>query len=108
MWQALRVPPPGKKRGVVLTGTGAALVLGAGVVFAMVAAPGSHASLVSQEGPAAAAKPLQPAASMQLVWMTPAAGAKHVNGTSRVRIQFDTPPAAGSPMPSLSPSIPGS
>ena len=91
MWQALRVPRPVKKRGVVLTGTGAALVLGAGLVFATVAAPGSHASLVSQEGPAAAAKPLQPAASMQVVSMTPAAGSKHVNGTSPVRVQFDTP-----------------
>src|SRR5690348_12687506 len=99
MWQALRVPRPAKKRGVVLTGTGAALVLGAGVVFATVAAPGSHASLVSHEGPAAAARPLQPAASMQVVSMTPAAGSKHVNGTSPVRIQFDTPPAVGSPMP---------
>ena len=108
MWQALRVPRPVKKRGVVLTGTGAALALGAGVVFATVAAPGSHASLVSQQSPAAATKPLQPAASMQVVSMTPAAGSKHVNGTSPVRIQFDTPPAAGSPMPTLSPSIPGS
>ena len=62
MWQALRVPRPVKKRGVVLTGTGAALVLGAGVVFATVAAPGSHASLVSQQSPVAATKPLQPAA----------------------------------------------
>jgi peptidoglycan hydrolase-like protein with peptidoglycan-binding domain len=108
MWQALRVPRPVKKRGVVLTGTGAAVVLGAGVVFATVAVPGSHASLVSQEGPASAAKQLQPAASMQLVSMTPAAGAKHVNGTSPIRIQFDTPLAPGSPMPALSPSIPGS
>jgi len=108
MWQALRVPRPVKKLGVVLTGTGAALALGAGVVFATVAAPGSHASLVSQQSPAAATKPLQPAASMQVVSMTPAAGAKHVNGTSPVRVQFDTPPAVGSPMPTLSPSIPGS
>jgi hypothetical protein len=63
---------------------------------------------VSQEGPANATKPLAPAASLQLVSMTPAAGAKHVNGTSPIRIQFDTPLAPGSPMPTLSPSIPGS
>ena len=108
MWQALRVPRPVKKRGVALTGTGAAIVLGAGLLFATVAAPGSHASLVSQEGPAGTAKQLQRAASMQMVSMTPAAGAKHVNGTSPIRVQFDTPLAPGSPMPTLSPSIPGS
>ena len=49
MWQALRVPRPVKKRGLVVTGTSAALVLGAGVVFATVASPGSHASLVSRK-----------------------------------------------------------
>jgi hypothetical protein len=108
MWQALRVPRPVKRRGLVVTGTSAALVLGAGVVFATVASPGSHATLVSQEGPANATKPLASAASLQLVSMTPAAGAKHVNGTSPIRIQFDTPLAPGSPMPTLSPSIPGS
>jgi len=108
MWQVLRVPRPVKGRGLVVTGTSAALVLGAGVVFATVAAPGSHASLVSQEGPANATRPLEPAASLQLVSMTPAAGAKHVNGTRPIRIQFDTPLAPGSPMPALSPSIPGS
>jgi Big-like domain-containing protein/L,D-transpeptidase-like protein len=108
MWRALRVPRPAKKRGVVLTGTGAAIVLGAGVVFATVAAPGSHASLVSQEGPANATRPLESAASLQLVSMSPAAGATHVNGTSPIRVQFDTPLAPGTPMPTLSPSIAGS
>jgi len=108
MWQALRVPRPVRKRGLAVTGTGAALVLGAGVVFATVAAPGSHAALVSQEGPATATRPLEPAASMQMVSMTPAAGARHVNGTSPITVRFDTPLAPGSPMPTLSPSIPGS
>jgi peptidoglycan hydrolase-like protein with peptidoglycan-binding domain len=99
---------PTRKRGLVLTGTSAALVLAVGVVFATVAAPGSHASLVASEGPAHATKPLAPAASMQLVSMTPAAGAKNVNGTSPIRVQFSTPLAPDSPMPTLSPSIPGS
>jgi peptidoglycan hydrolase-like protein with peptidoglycan-binding domain len=108
MWQALRVPRPARKRGLVLTGTSAALVLGAGVIFATVASPGSHASLVSSDGPANATKPLQPAASLQMVSMTPAAGAKHANGASPIRVQFDSPLAPGSPMPTLTPSIPGS
>ena len=107
MWQALRVPRPVKKRGLVLTGTSAALVLGAGVIFATVASPGSHASLVASESPANVTKPLEPAASLQMVSMTPAAGAKHVNGASPIRVQFDSPLAPGSPMPTLIPSIPG-
>ena len=71
------------------------------------ASPGSHASLVSSEGPANATKPLQPAATLQMVSMTPAAGAKGVNGTSPIRVQFSAPLAPNSPMPTLSPSIAG-
>jgi peptidoglycan hydrolase-like protein with peptidoglycan-binding domain len=71
------------------------------------ASPGSHASLVSSAGPANAAKPLQPAAALQMVSMTPAPGAKGVNGTSSIRVQFSMPLAPDSPMPTLSPSIAG-
>jgi len=69
--------------------------------------PGSHASLVSSEGPANATKPLLPAAALQLVSMTPAAGAKGVNGTSPIRVRFSAPLAPNSPMPTVSPSITG-
>jgi hypothetical protein len=71
------------------------------------ASPGSHASLVSSDGPANATKPLQPAAALQMVSITPAAGAKGVNGTSPIRVQFSAPLAPNSPMPTLSPSIAG-
>jgi hypothetical protein len=71
------------------------------------ASPGSHASLVSSDGPANATKPLQPAAALQMVSITPAAGAKGVNGTSPIRVQFSAPLAPSSPMPTLSPSIAG-
>ena len=53
------------------------------------------------------AKPLQPATALQLVSVTPAAGAKGVNGTSSVRVRFSQPLAPNSPMPTLSPSIAG-
>jgi peptidoglycan hydrolase-like protein with peptidoglycan-binding domain len=96
-----------KKRGVALTATSAALVLGAGVLIVAFGSPGSHASLVSSTAPETAYKPLQPAAPLQLVSMTPAAGAKSVNGTSAIRVLFSAPLAANSPMPTLSPSIPG-
>ena len=105
-WQSFSVTRP-KRRGAALTASGAALVIGSGVMIVAFASPGSHASLVSSAGPANAAKPLQPAAALQMVSMTPAAGAKGVNGTSRIRVQFSAPLAPNSPMPTLSPSIPG-
>ena len=39
--------------------------------------------------------------------MTPAAGARGINGASPIRVQFSAPLAASSPMPTLSPSTPG-
>ena len=96
-----------KRRGAALTASGAALVLGAGVMIVAFASPGSHASLVSSEGPANATKPLQPATALQMISVTPAAGAKGVNGTRAVRVQFSQPLAPNSPMPALSPSIAG-
>jgi hypothetical protein len=105
-WKSFGVTRP-KGRGAALTASGAALVIGAGAVIVAFGSPGSHASLVSSEGPSNATKPLQPAAALQLVSMTPAAGAKGVNGTSPIRVQFSAPLAPNSPMPALSPSIPG-
>jgi len=105
-WQSFSVPRP-KRRGAALTASGAALVLGSGVMIVAFASPGSHASLVSSDGPVNATKPLLPAAPLQMVSMTPAAGAKGVNGTGPIRVQFSAPLAPDSPMPTLSPSIAG-
>ena len=104
--QSFSVTRP-KRRGAALTASGAALVIGSGVMIVAFASPGSHASLVSSDGPANATKPLQPAAALQMVSITPAAGAKGVNGTSPIRVQFSAPLAPNSPMPTLSPSIAG-
>ena len=106
VWKSIGVTRP-KRRGAALTAGGAALVLASGVMFVAFASPGSHASLVSSEGPENATKPLLPAAAMQMVSMTPAAGAKGVKGTSSIRVQFSLPLAPNSPMPTLSPSIAG-
>jgi len=110
IWQRTKasgVPRPTKKRGVALTASSAVLVLGAGVTIVAFASPGSHASLVSAAAPVAADKPLQPAVGLQLVSMSPAAGTRGVNGAGPIRVQFSAPLAASSPMPTLSPSIPG-
>jgi hypothetical protein len=95
------------KRGAALTASSAALVLGAGVAIVAFTTPGSHAALVSSASPVTGNKPLQPAAALQMVSMTPASGARGVNGASPIRVQFSAPLAASSPMPTLSPSIPG-
>ena len=105
-WRSFGVTRP-KRRGAALTASGAALVIGSGVMIVAFASPGSHASLVSSEGPENATKPLQPAATMQVVSMSPAAGAKGVNGTNPIRVQFSAPLAPNSPMPALSPSVSG-
>ncbi len=105
-WRSFSVTRP-KRRGAALTASGAALVIGSGVMIVAFASPGSHASLVSSEGPENATKPLQPAATLQLVSMSPAAGAKGVNGTNPIRVRFSAPLAPNSPMPRLSPSISG-
>ena len=105
-WPSFSVTRP-KRRGAALTASGAALVLGSGVMIVAFASPGSHASLVSSDGPVNATKPLLPAAPLQMVSMTPAAGAKGVNGTRPIRVQFSVPLAPDSPMPTLSPSIAG-
>jgi L,D-transpeptidase catalytic domain/Bacterial Ig-like domain len=110
IWQrtaASGVPRPSKKRGAALTASSAALVLGAGVAIVAFASPGSHASLVSSAAAVNASKPLQPAANLQVVSVTPAAGARGVNGLSPIRVQFSAPLAPSSPMPTLSPSIAG-
>ena len=105
-WRSFGVTRP-KRRGAALTASGAALVIGSGVIIVAFGSPGSHASLVSSEGPENATKPLQPAATLQVVSMSPAAGAKAVNGTNPIRVQFSAPLAPNSPMPALSPSVSG-
>jgi peptidoglycan hydrolase-like protein with peptidoglycan-binding domain len=113
IWSRTRAsssPAPAKKRGAALTASAAALVFGAGVVVVALDAPGSHASAVasvSSVNRAAPARPAGPAAALQLVSVTPAAGAKGVNGASPIRVQFSSPIAANSPMPTLSPQLAG-
>ena len=96
---------------MALTGSSAALVLVAGIAIVAFAAPGSHASSMASAasvGRSDTARSTQPAAALQVVSVTPAAGAKGVNGASTIRVQFSAPLAASSPMPTLSPRIAGS
>ncbi|MDQ2815278.1 MAG: Ig-like domain-containing protein [Actinomycetota bacterium] len=105
-----------QKRGLALTASSAVLVLGAGVAIVAFAAPGSHASPVAPvsaanraatANQAAVARPAGPAAALQLASVTPASGAKGVNGASPIQVHFSSPLAASSAMPTLSPKIAG-
>jgi L,D-transpeptidase catalytic domain/Bacterial Ig-like domain len=97
-----------KGRGAALTASGAAAVLLAGVGIVAFASPGSHASPATPAQAAVAAKQDAPAGPIQVLSVTPAAGAKGVNGAAPIRVQFDSPLAANTPMPTLSPHITGS
>jgi peptidoglycan hydrolase-like protein with peptidoglycan-binding domain len=96
------------RKGLALTASGAAMVLVAGVAIVAFASPGSHAAQASPAQAAAAAKQDQPAIPLQVLSVTPAAGAKGVNGADPIRVQFSAPLAANTPMPTLSPHISGS
>jgi peptidoglycan hydrolase-like protein with peptidoglycan-binding domain len=95
------------RRGAVLTASGAAMVLLAGVAVVAFASPGSHAAPVSAAQAAAATQHDQPAVALQVLSVTPAAGAKGVDGAAPIRLQFSAPLAANTPMPTLSPHITG-
>jgi hypothetical protein len=102
--------PARKRRGVALTASSAALVLVSGIAIVAFAAPGSHASPVASaasDSRSVTVRSAQPAPALQVVSVTPAAGAKGVNGASTIRVQFSAPLAASSPMPTLSPQIAG-
>jgi peptidoglycan hydrolase-like protein with peptidoglycan-binding domain len=94
-----------KGRAMALTASSAALVLAVGVVIVAVGVPGSHAAPVSAAQRTART---QPAVPLQVLSVTPAAGARGIDGADPITVQFSAPLAASTPMPRLSPQIPGS
>jgi hypothetical protein len=102
---AAAAAPRSRRRGAALTAGSATLVLVSGVAFVVFASPGSHAAQVSTSGRAARAD--LPVVALQVVSVTPAASAKGVNGANPITVQFSTPLASTSPMPTLSPDVAG-
>ncbi len=100
------VPSRLRRRGAALTAGSAALVFAAGISIVAFAAPGSHAAPVSSVQPSGIQG--QPNAAFHVVSVTPAAGARGVNGTTPVWVQFTEPLSASSPLPQISPHIRGS
>ena len=102
---------PGARKSVLVTAISAALVVVAGVAI-LVVGPGkstlktTSVAHSSRTGKTSAPKP-KPAPALQVVSTTPAEGAHGVDGTSPIQVVFSAPLAPGSPMPKLSPSVPG-
>ena len=94
---------------VVALGAAIAAVLGGGVWFALSgASAGEHSSGKDATAQAKTAH-IHKAVAMpvSVVSFTPALHTHGVNGADPIRVTFSEPLAADSPMPSLSPSIPG-
>jgi len=120
-WEPQAFPARGvrrAKRSAAVTAAAAAIVMIAGILT-LAAGPGSKASsqTVSDQAsnvPGHAGKPaarpahtVHPAPPLRVTAMSPASGAHDVNGTRPVRVTFSAPLAASSPMPKVSPAIPG-
>ena len=82
------------------------MIVVAGVVIVAFGSPGSHAAPVSAAR--ATAHQGRLAGPLRVVSVTPADGAKGVNGAAPVRVRFSALLAAGTPMPTLWPHIAGS
>jgi peptidoglycan hydrolase-like protein with peptidoglycan-binding domain len=102
--QRASVPPRLRKRGAALTAGSAGLVLVAGISIAAFAAPGSHAAAVPSAQSSGNAQPNGP---FQVVSITPARGARDVNGATPIWVQFSAPLSASSQLPQISPKLPG-
>ena len=88
------------------------LILAAGVWIAMTHAsadpdPATAARHGAKPGVSASASAKVPAGPLRLVSVTPTSDANGVNGAADIKIQFSAPLAAGSPLPTISPSVPG-
>jgi peptidoglycan hydrolase-like protein with peptidoglycan-binding domain len=95
------------RRGAAWAAASAAMVMVAGVALVAAGWPGRAAAAAGGRAGSAAAVAPRPAGPLRVLSVTPAAGARGVNGAAPIRVRFSAPLAAGTPMPALSPRIPG-
>ncbi len=100
------------RRPAVLAAVGVAIAAVASILFA--AGPGksvqrttAQQSVTGSGGAGAGSRTTGPAIPLRVVSVTPAAGSSKVNGADPVRVVFSAPLASDSPMPVLSPAVPG-
>jgi peptidoglycan hydrolase-like protein with peptidoglycan-binding domain len=99
---------PWARKSVLITAGSAALVVIAGVAI-LLAGPGKTtlwATSVAASHQQAAAR--KPAVALQVTSVTPGPNSRSVNGTAPIQVGFSAPLAQNSPLPRLSPSVPGS
>jgi len=103
-----------RRRGIAVTAASAGAVLAAGTIVVAVGVPGSHAATMAPAAKTATSTKTarhahadSPTVPLQIASVTPAAGARNVNGGQQIKVTFSEPLAANTPMPALSPRIPG-
>jgi peptidoglycan hydrolase-like protein with peptidoglycan-binding domain len=103
---------PRVKIAALATVIGAVLV--AGIVFAVTSGPsGAASSAAAAAAPArtahpASQRPSRPPARLRVLSVSPHDHASHVDGAGPIQVVFSAPLAATSPLPALSPAVPGS
>jgi L,D-transpeptidase catalytic domain len=93
-----------------VTGLTVAIVMASGIVLGLRVHHSDHAPSAVASGSGAHRRGAQTAVALQtlrVVSSTPSAGAREVNGTQPIRLSLSGVPAASSPLPRLSPSVPG-
>ncbi len=103
-----------RHRGISVTAGAAALVIAAGGTFAFVSAHRTSqetlasASANSPAHKAAAKVQAPPPGPLTVLSVSPAGGARDVNGGAPITVKFSSALAPGTPLPKLSPAIAGS
>jgi hypothetical protein len=93
-----------------VTGLTAAIVMTGGIMMALHAHHSDHAASAVTSGSGVPHRDVQTAAgapALRVVSSVPSTGARDVNGTQPIRLSLSGIPAASSPLPQLSPSVPG-
>jgi L,D-transpeptidase catalytic domain len=101
----------GQFRGRITALAGVIVLLLAGgswIALTHASAKSTAAQATAQTSHAKASAKAQAATPLSIVTTTPAQHQQGVNGTAPVQVRFSAPLAAGSPMPTITPDVPGS
>jgi hypothetical protein len=100
-----------RNRGIAATASAAVVVLIAGCAYAATSGHGSgqeNLANVSENKTVTHHPVAKPVAPLRLLSVSPAGGARDANGGAPIRLTFSSALSPSTPLPTLSPSIPGS
>jgi peptidoglycan hydrolase-like protein with peptidoglycan-binding domain len=105
-----------RHRGITATAGAAALVVIAGSTFAVVSSAGTGHETLANAGDSKSLIQIQaktkdapaPVRPLRVVSVSPGSGAQGINGAAPVKVTFSSDLAPSTPLPSLSPDVPGS